>query len=168
MEIKEFINLCAGQWFSQRTSYRLASRNIENHKSEITIDLLTPDRPEAIDLRGDGENCLGGWKATWNNSVDWGQPKQTGSTLVVFLADAEDASSGSIVKSGGPGKPSLVGRYRLRSDEALTLTIEDEGRVFEERLWFASPNLRLRTSIIQNPDKTRNTVFYSEIRKMSA
>ncbi|MFM6057781.1 MAG: phycobiliprotein lyase, partial [Microcystis aeruginosa] len=37
-----------------------------------------------------------------------------------------------------------------------------------ERIWFASPNLRLRTSIIQSANGDRQTVFYSEIRKMIA
>jgi hypothetical protein len=40
MDIQEFINLCAGKWFSQRTSYQLAAQKVANNKAEITIDLL--------------------------------------------------------------------------------------------------------------------------------
>jgi phycoerythrin-associated linker protein len=169
MDIKEFITLCAGQWFSQRTSYQLAAQKVENNKSDIAIDLLPIDHAEVIALcqphHLDTGSSLGGLKASWNNAVDWGQPKQIGSTLLVFLPTADDPSIGKLLKSGNP---SLLGHYHLRQDEALTLTIESDRGQFEERLWFASPNLRLRTTIIQHPDKTSQTVFYSEIRKMIA
>jgi phycoerythrin-associated linker protein len=168
MDIKEFINLCAGKWFSQRTSYQLASRQVENHKSEITIDLLGPDHPEVVALckqtHLQTDSCLGGLKASWDNSVDWGKPKQTGSSLLVFRPDAEDLATGQIARAGS----SPIGHYRLRDDEALTLTVKENGRTYEERIWFPSQNFRLRTTIIQNPDQTRQTVFYSEIRRVVA
>jgi hypothetical protein len=168
MDIKEFINLCAGKWFSQRTGYRVASGPVENNKSEITIDLLPPDHPEVSEIcqehHFDSDSSIGGLKATWDNSVDSGRPKQTGSSLVVFLPEPGDISRGHIARAGNV----RIGTYHLGNDEALTLTIEDNGRVFEERVWFPGPNLRLRTSLIQNPDNTRQTLFYSEIRRIPA
>ncbi|MFM6404094.1 MAG: phycobiliprotein lyase, partial [Microcystis sp.] len=50
MDIQEFINLCAGKWFSQRTSYQLAAQKVANNKAEITIDLLAADAADVVQL----------------------------------------------------------------------------------------------------------------------
>lgn len=169
MDIQEFINLCAGKWFSQRTSYQLAAQKVANNKAEITIDLLATDAADVVKLclenNCQSQSSLGGWKASWDNSVDYGQPKKIGSSYLVLLP-SENFFQGKLIKSDG--KSSLVGEYHLRSDQALTLTVEDKQNRIEERIWFASPNLRLRTSIIQSANGDRQTVFYSEIRKMVA
>ncbi len=169
MDIQEFINLCAGKWFSQRTSYQLAAQKVANNKAEITIDLLAADAADVVQLCLEN-NCqfqanLGGWKATWDNSVDYGQPKKISSSYLVWLP-SENSWQGKLIKSDG--KSAALGEYHLRSDQALTLTIEDNHHRIEERIWFASPNLRLRTSIIQSANGDCQTVFYSEIRKMVA
>jgi phycoerythrin-associated linker protein len=169
MDIQEFINLGAGKWFSQRTSYQLAAQKVANNKAEITIELLTATADDVVQLclenNCDSQQNLGAWKASWDNSVDWGQPKKNGSTYIIWLP-SEDFYRGKLMKSDG--KSAVVGDYHLRSDEALTLTLEDNQQRIEERIWFASPNLRLRTSVILYPNGERQTIFYSEIRKMTA
>jgi len=52
----------------------------------------------------------------------------------------------------------------MGDDDALTLMGESETLYSEERLWFASPNLRLRTSTIKQLDGFSTASFCSEIR----
>jgi phycoerythrin-associated linker protein len=65
MDIQEFINVCAGKWFSQRTSYQLAAQKVANNKAEITIDLLAADVVKlCLENNCQSQSSLGGWKAT--------------------------------------------------------------------------------------------------------
>ena len=54
----------------------------------------------------------------------------------------------------------------LAEDEALNLTLEVGDFLMEERIWFASENLRLRTSLIKGNNGYSRTAFYSEIRRL--
>ncbi|MGH2415086.1 MAG: phycobiliprotein lyase, partial [Microcystaceae cyanobacterium] len=110
---------------------------------------------------------LGGTKANWDNSVDSGKTKQIGSSLIVFLPNTDNAHIGKLLRTANNPQTSLVaGRYILGNDEALTLMTEDERTYSEERLWFASPNLRLRTSLIKYSGSFSAMAFYSEIRRV--
>ena len=61
-------------------------------------------------------------------------------------------------------KPLVAGRYKIGSDDALTLTTEYETTWYEERLWFASPNLRMRVSVVKRIGGFSTASFTSEIR----
>ncbi|MGK7873556.1 MAG: phycobiliprotein lyase [Xenococcaceae cyanobacterium] len=171
MEIKEFLELSAGKWFSQRTSYHLDREKAENSKSEIIIEMLSPDHPEVVKLceqhKINPSFTLGGTKASWDNSVDWGKAKQKGSTMIILVPDADNHQIGKLLRTMGNPKTTLIaGRYIMGNDEALTLIVE-EGRTYsKERLWFASPNLRLRTSLLKHSGGFSTTSFYSEIRRV--
>jgi len=52
----------------------------------------------------------------------------------------------------------------MGSDQALTLVTEYETMSSEERLWFSSPNLRLRVSILKRFGGLSMASFTSEIR----
>jgi phycoerythrin-associated linker protein len=170
MDIKEFVALSEGKWFSQRTSYYFDNDKAENSKADITIEIIDREDGDLIQLCQDSKiSANGDLKATkisWDNSVDWGKPKQTGSSKLVLIPDSDNAGVGKLIGSIAlPGKTSQVGRYILGDDEALTLIVEDGTTYFEERQWFASPNLRLRTTVSKNADGVTQTSFYSEIRK---
>lgn len=168
MEIREFLELSEGKWFSQRTTYHLTQEQGESTKAELSIERLLADSPEVVKLcqqyQIDPSLAWGGTKISWDNSVDWGKPKQIGSSLLVFLRDRENNQIGQFLRSGGELKS--IGRYIIGNDRALTLIVEDESTYAEERQWFASPNLRLRTTIVKNTDGFTQTSFYSEIRRM--
>lgn len=167
MDIKEIIELCSGKWFSQRTSFQ---SKLESSKSEITIEFIAPDHPEVVQLcqqyQIDPTLALGGTKASWDNSVDWGKPKQTGSSLLVWIPQANEPKNGQILRSMGQ-RHLAQGQYTLGSDDALTLSLKEDDRHSEERIWFASPNLRLRTSLVKQSNQSNQMAFYSEIRKVS-
>lgn len=169
MEIKEFLDLWIDKWFALRTSYQLDHKKIENSKSEITIESLPVDHSEVVQLcqqyNIDPSSTIGGIKTSWDNSVDWGKPKQTGATLVVWIRDGEYSPTGTLLQQAK--SQSWIGRYSLGDDEALTLIVEDGDSYFEERIWFASPNLRLRNSLSKNSQGFSQTAFYSEIRRVA-
>lgn len=60
---------------------------------------------------------------------------------------------------------SLAVLYSLGNDRALTLILEDDSNYLKERLWLASPNLRVQKSLIKAPNGFNQTAFHSEIRK---
>ena len=172
MDIKEFLELSVGNWFSQRTGYHLEQEKSENSKSDISIERLPQEDPEVVKLcelyQINPSVTLGGVKTSWDNSVDWGKAKQRGSTLIVLLPQVNNYQAGKLLRTRGNLQPQRVtGRYILGNDEALSLIVEEGPNYFEERLWFASPNLRLRTSLFRHSGGFSTTAFYSEIRKLA-
>jgi phycoerythrin-associated linker protein len=167
MEIRPFLELCAGTWFSQRTRYAFADQAAENHKSELTIAFLEPSHELLLKLcEQDIKLCLGGWQVSWNSMGDWGSSKQTGAAVVAFVAEAGQRSGQLWRSPSRAGQSFLQGHFNLDNDGALTLYLGDGNLEAEERIWFASDNLRLRTSVFKQGDRYCQTAFYSEIRKV--
>ncbi len=97
--------------------------------------------------------------------MEWDKVKNAGSSVLVPIADPDQPNQGKLLRDVGyGGKAGIAGRYILGSDDALTLISSDETMYSEERLWFASPNLRLRTSILKRADGVSSASFCSEIR----
>ena len=168
MNLKKFLDLSSGKWFSQRTNYLLGDDDeVENSKADITIELISTDDSRAVQLcqkhRLDPQLSLGGTVQSWDNSVDWGKPKQQGSSIIVFVSNLMSDRIGKLIR---PGDTKICGRYVLGEDEALTLIIETEDMYAEERQWFASNNLRMRTTMVKYSNGLNQTSFYSEIRKV--
>ncbi len=166
MDIKTFLDLSTGKWFSQRTNYLLNTDKVENNKADITIELLSQDDSRIIQLCNnhqiDPQLIIWGTVQSWDTSVDWGKPKQLGTSTMVLIPDAENDRRGKLLRQG---HSSHKGNYILGADEALTLIVETEDMYAEERQWFASDNLRLRTVTVKNYNGIKQTSFYSEIRK---
>lgn len=168
MEIQSFLELCTGTWFSQRTRYQFDRQTSESHKSELTVEYLSADHPDLAPLYAPNgiapDRSAGALKVSWNTAIDWNSPKQVGTTTLIFIADTE--SSGKLLRIQ-QAKPSLQGSYSLGSDDALTLTLQEGTLEAQERIWFASENLRLRTTVLRQDENSYcQTAFYSEIRKL--
>ncbi len=169
MDIKEFFEMSAGKWFSQRTSHHLAFKQSESGKSEIIIEMLSPDHPEVIKLcelyQFDPQLALCGARVAWDGTMAWDEEKHSGSTVIVPIPDPEKPNEGKLLRDMGYAeKAPVAGTYMMGSDNALTLITEYESMFTEERLWFASPNLRLRTSILKRFGGFSMASFCSEIR----
>lgn len=169
MNPEKFLSLSAGKWFSQRTSYLLDQNQCASSKADLTIELLTADDPRVLELAQkhslDSSLIVGGAVQSWDNSVDWGKTardKQVGSATIVLVSNAENENTGKLLR---PQDSKVCGNYALGEDEALTLTIETDTMEAEERQWFASDNLKMRTTVVTYSDGTKQTSFYSEIRK---
>jgi hypothetical protein len=173
MDIQEFLDLCAGQWFSQRTSHQLEPQKAASSRTEMTVERLSQDCPELLTLcqycQVEPSAAAGGLKARWESPAGAGQSGLAGSIAIAFVPDEGSPQAGRLLRlaSNRPHSP-LWGRYVLGEDEALTLTIVGENLYSEERLWFASPNLRLRTSLIKQASGLSTTAFYSEIRRIAS
>jgi hypothetical protein len=169
MDINEFFQLSAGKWFSQRTSHHLAFKQSEGGKSDLKIEILDKQDPTVVQLCAqydvDPELALCGARVTWDGTMEWDEEKHIGSTVLVPIANPEQPNEGQLLREMGYAeKAPVAGRYIMGSDDALTLITEYETMYSEERLWFASPNLRLRTSILKRFGGFSMASFCSEIR----
>ncbi|AFY33997.1 phycobiliprotein lyase [Calothrix sp. PCC 7507] len=169
MNIEEFFQLSAGKWFSHRTSHHLAFKQSEDGKSELIIETLPADHPEVIKLCQQYEvvpsNTCSGARVTWNGTMEWDEEKHSGSTVLVSVPDADNPDEGKLLREMGYAeKAPVAGRYKIDQDGALTLTTEYETMWSEERLWFASPNLRMRVSVLKRFGGFSMASFTSEIR----
>lgn len=171
MEIQDFLTLWEGKWFSQRSNYDFASKVAQSHKSELTVQTLTRDHPAVLELCQSHSiqtsQLIGSLQMAWDNAVDWGKPKQTGQLFYLFLASTETPNAGQLWRSPLKTRENpLAGKYLFAKDESLTLILENNPVQIEERLWFASPNLRLRTSLVLQDNQFSHSAFYTEIRKL--
>jgi len=169
MNINTFLETFVGDWFSLRTTYHINNNEIDNSKANLTINLL-PSNDSQISLLSSQYNLnldyfLGAIESKWDNSPDWGKPKQEGNSLILIINDEKEENKGKIIRLV-KNKTALKGKYILRKDESLSLIIEENNQYIEERISFASENLRLRNIIIKNEDNVIQTSFYSEIRRV--
>jgi hypothetical protein len=171
MDIKQFFEQSAGKWFSQRSSHHLAFKQAENGKSNITIEMLSADSPEVIKLcqqyNIEPQLALCGARVAWDGTMEWDEDKEQhkGSTVLVPVPDADKPNEGQLLREMGYAeKAPVAGRYIMGDDGALTLITDYETMYSEERLWFASPNLRLRTSILKRFGGFSMASLSSEIR----
>ncbi|BAY83644.1 MAG: phycobiliprotein lyase [Cyanobacteria bacterium P01_A01_bin.68] len=169
MNIEEFFELSAGKWFSHRSSHHLAFKQSEGGKSDIVIETLAADHPEVIKLceqhkfEPSSGNC--GARVTWNGTMEWDKEKHEGSTVLVAIPNPDNPLEGKLLREMGYAeKTPVAGSYKMGSDDALTLTTEYETMWSEERLWFASPNLRMRVGILKRFGGFSMASFTSEIR----
>ena len=169
MDITEFFQQSAGKWFSQRTDHHPSLQKIDAGKGNLQIDFLSQSDPEAIALCQeysiDPSFLVCGNRITWDGTIAIDPKKQVGSTILVAVAQGEDTRSGKILRAlRSPQKQIVTGSYILGNDDILTLITEVETTYTEDRLWFASPNLRLRTSTCKQGDRVCSASLYSEIR----
>lgn len=170
MDIVEFFQLSSGKWFSQRTSHDLALKQSESGKSDFQVELLSKTDPAVIKLCEqydvDPTLALCGARVMGDGSTSWGKEKQMGNTVLVPIADPHKSNEGKLLRAMGTAeKVPVAGHYVIGNDEALTLITENETMYLEERLWFASPNLRLRTSLFKRSGGFSTASFCTEIRK---
>lgn len=162
MDINTFLDKFAGDWFSQRTTYNISEDEVDNSKANLTIHLLSPMESQVTQLchqyNLNLDLSLGIITSSWDNSPDWGKAKQVGSSLMLILRDDNDNNTGKILRVLNDNK-GLIGKYVLAEDESLTLVIEESNQYIEERIWFASDNLRLRNTIVKKEEKLIKPVF---------
>ncbi|MEY3403427.1 MAG: chorismate-binding protein [Anabaena sp. CRKS33] len=169
MNVEEFFELSAGKWFSHRTSHHLAFKQSEDGKSDILIEMLAADHPEVIKLCQQYEiephTATCGARVTWNGTMEWDEEKHEGSTVLATVPNADNPNEGKLLREMGYAeKAPVAGSYKIGDDGALTLITEYETMWSEERLWFASPNLRMRVSVLKRFGGFSMASFTSEIR----
>jgi len=169
MDIVQFFQQSVGKWSSIRTSHHLAFKQQEGGKSNIQIEMLDKTDPDVIKLceqhQVDPTLALCGARVTWDGTMEWDEEKHAGSTVLVPVADPENPNEGQLLREMGYAeKAPVTGRYEIGSDDALTLINEYETMYSKERLWFESPNVRLRHSIMKRFGGFSMASFCSEVR----
>jgi hypothetical protein len=171
MQFLDFITAWEGKWLSQRTNYNFDQNEAANDKSDVTVDRLAVHDAAVQGLQAQvSQGQSDDWvvlQLSWDTSVDWGKPKQMGSIYYGFLPDNDNPNHGQLWRGTNlPTLPLLTGHYHLGEDECLTLNLQDSETSLAERHWYASPNLRLRTSLIQRGNGYSHSAFYSDIRRL--
>ncbi len=169
MDIVEFFQQSAGKWSSMRTSHHLAFKQQEGGKSTIEIELLEKSDPAVIQLcqmyEVDPATAACGARVTWDGTMEWDEEKHAGSTVLVPIADPENPMQGKLLREMGYAeKAPVAGRYEIAENNELTLTTEYDTMYSKERLWFESPNVRLRHSILKRFGGFSMASFCSEVR----
>jgi hypothetical protein len=164
MDIQEFFELSAGKWFSQSTKYGVGCDRPQNGRSDILIEELSVDSPEVqkICQVSNSSSPLKAAKINWNGSLDGSTSKVVGTTIIAAIPDLNTTSQGKLLRQ--VGSSTLLSSYEIGKDEVFTLITDEKGVIWEERIWFGSPNLRLRTVVKRNSNATESSAFYSEIR----
>jgi CpeS-like protein len=171
VDIQEFFELSVGKWFSQKTSHHLTLKQSEHGKSDLVISILPTDDPQVIQLCQQAEiepsQIIVSAKYTWKGTMQWdaGQQSTTnqqGESIAIIVPDSSGASTGKLFRSDATN--SIAVNYSFGDDDALTIVTTDEHQRAEERVWFESNNVRLRTTIVSQPDGDAMASFYSEIR----
>ena len=108
---------------------------------------------------------------SWEGESDWEENEVLkGSSVLVPIPDASGSNRGRLLRDQGYAEAiAAVGHYHLTDDGTFVLLTDYDRAAAEERIWFATPNLRLRVSLIKTSNGTGvvTASFSSEIRSLS-
>lgn len=154
---------------SQRSVHDLRSQQNQSTRSDLWIETLDrgalPVTQLCQSFRQDPARVDWAFQIRWTEAAELSSFRKStkeGSTILVVLKTTP-AGDGILVRQDHDGTTS-TGNYRFGEDEVLTMTTQLQDYQFSERFWFASPNLRMRNTLIQQGDATHLATFCTEIR----
>ncbi|PSB02281.1 phycobiliprotein lyase [Merismopedia glauca] len=164
MTIQEFFELSTGKWFSQSTKYGVGCDRPQNGRSDLIIEDLSVESPEIQKIYQDAglNSPSNAAKISWNGSLDGSTKKVVGSTIIAAIPDSNGGDRGKLLRQVGTS--TLVSDYEMGDGEVFILITPEKDATWEERIWFGSENLRLRTVVKKQGEDTQSSSFYSEIR----
>ena len=176
MDIQTFVAQSIGRWRSQRSGHNLAFQHFEEVRSVVTISARAVDAPEVVQLCKDNgvdpALAVSPFFMEWDAESDWDEEERTtGSCLLVPVPNPDDVSRGQLLRSQGYAeKMPAVGEYHLTDEGVFILMTPYDRAAAEERIWFATKNVRLRVSNILtgSGEGVLTTSFASEVRSLSA
>ncbi|MEM7063047.1 MAG: phycobiliprotein lyase [Cyanobacteria bacterium P01_B01_bin.77] len=171
MDIETFVERSLGEWRSQRSAHHLAFGHFEEVRSTIHIEALTVDTPGVLALCNRYEvspkTVISPFKMSWEGESDWDEDQVIeGSTILVPVPDT--AMTGKLLREQGYAETmESAGSYCLTEDGTFILNTSYDRAAAEEKIWFATPNLRFRVSLIRT-SSGRGVItasFSSEVRR---
>jgi phycoerythrin-associated linker protein len=174
MDITKFVELSLGRWRSQRSAHHLAFSHFEQVTSTIDIVPLAEDDLEVIKLcksyNIDPQMASHPFRMSWEGESDWDEAETfKGTTILVPIPDSDNPQAGRLLRDQGYAEtiPS-IGKYQISEDGTFVLLTEYERAAAEEKIWFVTPNFRLRVSLIKTSEGTGvvTASFSSEIRSL--
>ncbi len=161
-DIVNFFEKLAGRWFSQRTTHYLTEQTSKAGKSELEIDFLAPEHDSVTQLcvqaKLDPAKALCGLSIAQKSTIEGNAKQRIRTTLIVPVSESD--TTGQILYSGDP-TPRCTYQFE---QEVLTLTTEDDKASSQERWWFITDNLRMRTQMVKPKEGPELASFCSEIR----
>ena len=172
MDITKFVELSLGRWRSQRSAHHLAFSHFEQVTSTIDIVPLAKDDSEVLDLCKshaiDPQMVSNPFRMSWEGESDWDDEETfQGTTILVPIPDPHNPQAGRLLRDQGYAEtiPS-IGKYHFNEDGTFILVTPYERAAAEEKIWFVTPNFRLRVSLIKTSEGSGvvTASFSSEIR----
>ncbi|MDJ0735002.1 MAG: phycobiliprotein lyase [Nostocaceae cyanobacterium] len=172
MDAMEFFQLSAGRWQSTRTTHHLAFKRSELGESEIFVETLAADDPEIITLcqmhEIDPSLSIGGSRVRWLGTMAWdreGEENHEGKTVFAIVPETDNPRKGRLLRERGYAEiVPVVGRFHMDDEDGLVLTTEYETMSSTERFWFATSNMRMRTSTVKRFGGFSTASFCAEVR----
>ncbi len=158
IDIDTFVARSLGKWRSQRSAHHLAFAHFEEIRSVIEIESLDKRDPAVLALcesQGiDAATIATPFKMSWEGETDWDEDDVLkGQTILVPVPSLEVANSGKLLRDQGYAETiPAAGDYTLMPDGTFMLTTGYDRAAAEEKIWFASDNLRFRVSLIKTSD----------------
>uniref|UniRef100_UPI0004E5BCA6 Putative phycoerythrin lyase n=1 Tax=Guillardia theta (strain CCMP2712) TaxID=905079 RepID=UPI0004E5BCA6 len=153
MSVEEFFERSVGSWRSLRSSHNIAFAQLEEVNSDIDITQVAADDSEFLDIcktyNFEPEKACSSIRMSWEGSSDWDENEVIkGSTVLVLYKDEE--RKGKLLRSVGYTETiPAVGEWTMQEDGTFVLHTFYDRAAAEERIWFATPDLRMRCSIIK-------------------
>lgn len=174
MDIAKFVQLSLGRWRSQRSAHHLAFAHFEAVTSTIDIVALAQDAPEVVNLcqsyQIDPKLAISPFRMSWEGESDWDEQEVLeGTTVLVPIPESNTPNKGRLLRDQGYAETiPAVGNYTITEDGTFILQTQYDRATAEEKIWFATPNLRLRVSLIKTSEGTGvvTASFSSEIRSL--
>lgn len=171
MDAMTFFQNSSGKWRSQRTTHHLAFRQAEIGSSEIFVEALAADNPKVVEICQlhdvDPQLAVGGAFVSWDGSMAWDKENENheGSTIFALIPDSDNPKKGKLLRERGYAEiVPISGHYHIDDHDALVLVTDYDTMSTIERFWFATPDLRLRTSTVQRFGGFNTATFCAEIR----
>jgi phycoerythrin-associated linker protein len=175
MDISQFIEQSIGRWRSQRSAHHLAFAHFEAVESTIDIVPLSLDDPAVMALCKsygiDPQTAVSPFRMSWEGQSDWDETEVLkGTCVLVPIPDPDQPKQGKLLRDQGYAETiEAVGRYSFTDDDTFVLVTDYDRAAAEEKIWFVTPNVRCRVSLIRTSDGTGvvTASFASEVRSLS-
>ena len=169
--IEAFVAQSFGSWSSRRSGHNLAFRHVEEIASDIhiaPIEQSDPQLDQLLRVNGvDASSICCPFRMSWAGSSDWDEDATSSGTCLLAPVP-ETPTTGRLLRSQGYAEQiPAVGTYRFSDDGTFILVTPYEAASAEERIWFATNDLRLRVSMMRTASG-RGVIqasFSSEIRQ---
>lgn len=174
MTVDDFFERSVGEWRSQRSSHNLAWTQFEAITSDITIESKGTTDEEIVELckqnKVEADETTFSIGMSWEGESDWDDDEvMEGSAVMSVIKDG--ASRGRLLRSVGYAETiPAVGNWEMTEDGVFVLNTFYDAAAAEERIWFATPDLRMRVSQIRTSSGNGvvTASFSTEIRKLRA
>ena len=167
MDIQAFLQLSCGQWLSQRTCHPLGQATSEAQTAQLNIEILDLDNANVAGLcktaSVDPAFALCAAKLSWKSTGFQVEKPEHGTLLMVPISSTQSGQQGQILQQVAQEPISQLD-FKIDSEDRLILTGMQDQLLLEEQIWFASPNLRLRLSLLNQAEQLHQGTWYSEVR----